>query len=128
MLTARILPPAEWPRLVGTESEKFATVAPTRPVLPFVVEEDGRVVGTWTLTSYQVLEGLGVAAERRGKVAVQRALLREVRRFAAQTGLHQVVTFSASAEVDRMLDRIGARAMPAAAWILPLTQEGACQL
>ncbi len=128
MLVVRILPVEEWPRLAGTESAKFAECRAGQPVVPFVVEEEGRIVGTWTLTTYNVLEGLWVSAEQRGHnhVRAQRALLRAVREYALNVGLVEAVTFSASAQIDRMCDRVGGRVLGAVPWVLPLTKEAAC--
>ncbi len=131
MVRARILPPVDAQKLLGTESEKFAPLLaePGRFVVPFVVENDaGDVKGTWTLTSYFVLEGIEVRGEdAREHLAVGRALLHAVRAYLEANGIAEVVTFSGSERIDGMLARAGGRALPAIPWVLPVRKERSCQ-
>ena len=108
MFSTRILPPAEWHRLGGTESAPFATAAPDAAVNPLVVEDEGVIVGTWTLTAYHVVEGLWVHPDYRQRIGVARAIVREMRRFAQHQGVAQALTFSIDPAVDRLLETYGA--------------------
>lgn len=131
MVRARILPPIEASKLAGTQSEKFAQVLgqADKFVVPFVVENDaGDVRGTWTLTSYFVLEGIEVRGEdAREHLAVGRALLHAVRSYLEANGIAEVVTFSGSERIDGMIARAGGRALPAVPWVLPVRKERSCQ-
>lgn len=82
MRQTRVLPPAEWPRLVGTEAETlWPLLEPSRDRV-VVVEEDGRIIGCTAL--YYVLHAdcVWIHAEHRRRAGVARTLWRAVRHLA----------------------------------------------
>jgi hypothetical protein len=125
-MTHRILPPAEWVRLEGTplgqELGKLALGAPGLTV--FVVEDkDGHIVGHWS--AFVALHGEQVwvhPADRKRGVVV-RHLLRAQAEFAATLGATHYITHSASAEVSRLLDTLGAARLPGDPYSVPVRKE-----
>lgn len=96
-MTTRLLPPDEWPRLVGTLLEAawpdFDRVT-TRIV---VVEEDGAIVACAAVFQRWHLEGAWLAQGARGRVSVGRALLQAVRSIVASLCVREVLTMATSA-------------------------------
>src|SRR5262245_53898874 len=125
-LTARALPPEEWPRLDPTE---------LGPVWPLLAPETGRIlviergetlVGCWALLPVWHLEGIWVAPAERPAGAVGRRLLRTMAGWIAEAGLGGVMTAATSPEVAAYLTRLGARPLPGTAFVWPRKESDRC--
>ena len=76
----RILPPDEWPRLVGTEAETVWPYLPeTAHVL--VIERGQEIVGCWVLAPLFHVECLWIAPTCRKTTSVARRLWSDMRRL-----------------------------------------------
>ena len=121
MLTARELPPDEWWRLDGTELGKTWRLLPTDKATVVVVEnEDGQIVGTWSVMLIVHTEGLGVAPPYQSRGRVARLLLREGAKVVRRLGASQFVTGAATMEMVNYLDRLGGVEIPARFFSVPL--------
>src|SRR5262245_36061718 len=120
MMTTRLLPPDEWPRLEQTAlAGVWAQLPPTAIVL--AVEDDaGTLLGAWALVQLWHAEGVWIAPAHRGKAGVARrlwALLHEVGRA---LGVSAILTGQQSPEVARLLAHVGAVPVPGGAYVVPL--------
>jgi hypothetical protein len=108
---ARVLAPAEYPTLAGTE---LATVWPYLPdaAQVLVIEEAGQIIGCWACYPLTHVEGVWVAPAHRGKSAVARRLLAGMRRVARSQGARVVNTGAMTSEVADMLLKLGAVELP----------------
>jgi len=74
--------------------------------------EDGAILGAWTLRTLPHVEGLWIAPDLRGRIAVARRLWTGMRQLARFRGVQLVLTGVGSPMVDRMLKRVGAVKQP----------------
>lgn len=118
-MITRVLPPEEWPRLVGTEAEGLWPLLDPENARVIVVEDEGRIVGTWTLMRVVHAECIWIAPEYRGRVGVVKRLLRGLHDLAAVWGAAKVVTGSVSGHVTDLILRFGGQPLPYVAFVLP---------
>jgi hypothetical protein len=105
-VTSRLLPQHEWPRLRGTLLDPaWQDFAPTDTVL--VVEDGGEIVGCIALFQRWHLEGAWKAEDRRGDVAVGRALVKGIREMCADVGATEVACMAVTPEGRRLCEGIG---------------------
>lgn len=116
-LTTRVLPPAEWPRLSGTELEAVWPHLHPNTGTVLVVEDDGQIVGTWALMYVRHAEGCWVSPDHRGKTGVARRLLLGMRELAGDGPLF---TAAMSDDVREMLGRLHAQKLPGDHYVLNL--------
>ena len=120
MLT-RVLPVAEWDRLIGTElGEVVKAHALPADAEVVVVEDSGEIVGCWSLIPYWHCEGIYVAESHRGKMAVQRRLWTGMMRLAKLHGAKALLTGCVSDRVQHLLEHAGAVRLPGETYILPV--------
>jgi GNAT superfamily N-acetyltransferase len=119
-MTSRILPPDEWPTLVGTELETIWPVLDRERARVIVVEHDGAIVGAWAGYPLWHAEGVYVAPAHRGKAGVARRLLEGMTALALAEGYRSVVTASIAPAIDRLLERHGAVHLDGRHWALPV--------
>lgn len=111
-MTTRILPPAEWARLAGTEAETiWPRLDPARASV-LVVEDGGAIVATWILMSVVHAECLWIAPAHRGRTSVARRLWAFMHRTARAMGVPVVATAALSDEVRGLLEHVGATKVP----------------
>lgn len=110
-MTARVLPPEEWHRLVPE------AIDPAGQVL--VVEDGGQIVGCVGLAWCLHAEDLWVAPAHRGKVGVVRALLREVAAIGARAGIRATCVAVPDPAVGAFVTRLGGASIGPHA-VLPL--------
>jgi len=126
-LTARDLPPAEWPRLAGTElGGLWPLLRPEQARILAVEDADGALVGCWALFPAWHLEGCWVAPQARRKGGVFRLLLRTMARWIADAGLAGVMTAAIDEPVAQYLTRLGARPMPGTHFLWPREESDRC--
>lgn len=107
-MVTRILPPDEWPRLMGTEAEAMWPHLDSRRSTVIVVEDAGAIVGTWTLLRVLHAECLWIAPSHRGKASVARRLWAELQNIVRGMGEHTVATSAVSDDVRAMLEHVNA--------------------
>lgn len=122
-MISRILPPEEWPRLSGTEAETVWPHFKPENTRILVVEDEGEIVGTWSMVRVVHAECLWVAPKYRGAFGVAKRLLRGMRDIASAWGAVKVVTGSVSPEVTNMILRFGGFPMPGECFVLPISIE-----
>lgn len=107
-MIARILPPEEWPRLIGTEVETvWPHLDPTRAHV-LVVEDGAEIVGTWVLMNVVHAECLWIAPRYRQGVSVARRLWTFMQRTARDMGAPVVATAAMTTDVKKLLEHVGA--------------------
>lgn len=111
-MSARILPPEEWPRLAGTEAETIWPLLDPRRAHVLVVEHGDAIVGTWVLMNVLHAECLWIAPEHRHGVSVARRLWTFMRRTARSLGVPVVATAALTDDVRALLDHVGATKVP----------------
>lgn len=118
-MITRILPRADYWRLVGTELE---TVYPHLPAdaRVIVVEDDGEIVGCWSLFPLVHVEGVWIDPKHRGG-SVARRLLSRMRAEARDMGARTVQTAAVTKEVEDLALRIGGFRLPGAQFTIKLT-------
>jgi hypothetical protein len=121
-VTARVLPPAEWPRLEGTEAAQvWPLLDPARARVTVVEDESGAIVGCWVAYLMVHAECLWIAPAHRGKPSVGRRLLRALGSAVRELGGDRAWTAAITDDVREMLARIGARQLAAADhYVMPL--------
>lgn len=125
-MITRMLPVAEWPRLVGTEAETvWPHLNPGRSGI-VVVEDAGAIVGCWVVMLVPHAECLWIAPSHRGKASVGRRLLRGLRAYARQLGVSSVATSALSEEVRGMLERIGAVPLDGDHFVMSMEEKNVC--
>lgn len=120
-MTRRILLPEEYAKLEGTPLGEVWRTLPTAGVTVIVVEDAaGAIVSHWT--SFQCLhaENVWVAPEHQKRGVAVRHLLEGMRDVADEAGAVAFVTASASDEVTRLLERLGATRLPGIAYSVPV--------
>lgn len=101
----------EYARLQGTELEPVAPYLPSDAYV-LVVEQGAVIVACWALIPTHHVEGLWVHPDHRGKARVAFRLLEAMRVLTRSLGIRTVATASLSAEVDRLLQHVGAVELP----------------
>ncbi len=118
-MTTRILPKAEWPRLVGTEAEQVWPVIPEASQI-VVVEDGEKIVGCHLLIPYWHLECLWIDAKSRGNGGVARKLWRAVQNAAIALGAKSVLTAAIDDRVRGLLSHVGAVRLPGDHYVVPM--------
>lgn len=106
-MTTRLLPPEEWPRLVGTEAEHLWPHLNPQTARIVVVERDGVIVGCHVLMTVLHAECLWIAPAYRGAASVGRRLWTAVQEEARRDGVAAVMTQADSDPVRRLIARAG---------------------
>ena len=123
----RVLPPEEWSRLEGTEAESVWETFNPNNTRVLVVEDDGKIVGTWTMLRTVHAECVWVDPKYRGSYGVTSRLLKGMRSVAKEWDVHSVITGSVSSDVTNIIERLGGIPMPCESFVLPLWKGSRCQ-
>lgn len=116
-MNTRLLPPDEWPRLVGTELETvYPRMTPGLDAV-MVVEDEGEIIACWASILMRHLEGVWIAPAHRGKSSAARRLLVGMGKYVGGGG---VMTGAGSEEVRAMLERLGAVKVPVDQYVFAL--------
>jgi hypothetical protein len=119
MLITRELPPAEWPKLAGTELEQVWPVLTPEAKVIVVEDDDGAIVGCWALMQFWHAEGVWIAPAYQKRTSVARRLWMGMRGLAAKAGVVRVITAAADAPMVALLDKHGTK-LPAQEYVLCL--------
>lgn len=110
--TTRVLPQAEWPRLVGTELEGvWPHLDPTRGEI-IVVEWEGEIVACWAKLQVIHLEGLWIAPAQRLRTSVARRLWQAMRQAVQSDGATTAVTSAIDPTVRGLIEHVGGVQLP----------------
>lgn len=123
-MTSRILPPAEWPCLAGTEAEKLWPLLDARRSAVVVVEDGTQIVGCHVILWVPHVECLWIHPDHRGKSSVGRRLWGAVTKALQSMGVHGVVTGCDSDAVRGLLEHVGATKIPAEHYVVPVPPLG----
>lgn len=129
MLTTRVLPPDEWPALVGTEADTvWSRLSPDNAQV-FVVEEDGQIAGCWIAMRIVHAECLWIAPSHRGSFAVMRRLWGGMRQMVRAWGAPVFFTSAITNDVRDLLMRFQARRVPGDTYVLDAVagKDSLCQ-
>lgn len=111
MMTQRVLPVEEWPRLKGTDAEAiWPTLDPQRTVI-VVIEDQGVIVAHHILLFVLHAEALWVHPDYR-KSMVGGRLWQAVKRAVLGCGARGFVTASIDAQVDGLIASVGGVELP----------------
>lgn len=118
-LRARVLPPAEWDaKLLGTSLE--ANRPDPQYSFIVVVEQGDQVIACWTAISAVHLERLWQSPAVRGGLRVTKKLLHAMFDQLLAQGVSEVLTNADTPEVEALLLKVGAHALPGQTWVIPL--------
>jgi hypothetical protein len=122
----RVLPAAEWPRLVGTELETvIPTLSPAFATV-LVVEQGDRIVACWALVSILHCEGLWVHPDCRHSVGVNGRIWAGMRKLVTDAGASAVLTAAITPEIETLILKRGGTALPGTHFRLPM-EETRCR-
>lgn len=122
-MRSRILPLEEWPRLQGTEAETiYPQLNPAHGHF-LVVEDDGAIVGCLLVMTVVHVECAWIAPSHRKRASVGRRLLAALHQDAATLQVRAVVGAAQSDEMRLILGHLGATALPAAFYMLPMKES-----
>ncbi len=123
-MTSRILPIEEWNKLGATD---FGPVLDQLPksggVEVVVVEDEGQIVGAWSLMQIWHAEGLWIAPERRQRTGVARRLWAALCGRVREHGCTSVLTNAMTDDIRHLLGTAGASKMPGDLYLLPLRKS-----
>lgn len=119
-MTYRVLPQAEWPRLAGTEAETLWPHLDPMNARVLVVEEAGRIVGTWTVLRVVHVECVWIDPAYRGAFGVVKRLLRGMRAIAGEWGARTVLTSALTDQVRALITSLGGQQLPGEHFVIPL--------
>jgi hypothetical protein len=123
-MTTRILDSSEWAaKLVGTELEVAIPYLPADTQVIVVEDEDGHVVGCWSVICYVHVEGVWIAPPHRKRGTVARRLLRAMRQVVRSLGASVVLTGADTDDVRQLLGTLGATKLPGDHYKLPIPPE-----
>lgn len=117
--TSRVLPPAEWSRLAGTEAAIAQQLDP-KDTMVLVVEQDGQIVGTWVVMRIVHAECVWIHPDHRGRLGVVKRLLSGMRAIAKNWGATVVWTSATSREVRALIRKLHGTRIPGEAYALPV--------
>lgn len=105
-LSARILPPSEWPKLAGTELETVWPLLPRDTATVIVVERGDVIVGCWSVFPCWHVECAWVAPSERKHVSVVRRLIHTMRTLLRERGIPHVATAALTPDVESILSKL----------------------
>lgn len=109
-MTVRILPPAEWARLAGTEAQALWKHLDPERAKVVVVEEHGQIIATHTLMWVLHAECLWVHPGWRGRLSVLGRLWMKVQAVARAMGARTLMTAQIPEQpILPLLQRVGAK-------------------
>lgn len=112
-MTERILPAREWYRLTGLEiGPLLSTLDPSRTEILVVEDEQGLIVGCWTLLQVLHAEGVWIDPAYRGKSSVARRLWTGMRKLVTSHGAKTFIATADSEGIAPLLARHGHAALP----------------
>ena len=121
-MTSRILPPAEWPKLAGTEAETVWPQCKPETTRVLVVEDGDRIVGVWLGLHVVHAECVWIAEDFRHSPRVIHRLLRGMGTIARHWGATTVWPGACSDQVRKLIEKLKGHKIPGDSYVLPLPQ------
>lgn len=122
MMTTRLLPEEEWPRLKGTELESVWPILQGENAKVIVVEEgegaSAKIVGTWAVYPMIHCEGVWIDESHRGKAGVARRLIAAMKEEVTKFGARGMITAAINDEVAKMINALGGVEIPGRAFVV----------
>jgi N-acyl-L-homoserine lactone synthetase len=125
MLMTRTLPPDEWAKLAPTALEFVWETLRAGTDHVIVVEDEGQIVGCWTLIPVLHAEGIWIHRDQQKRGNVARRLLTAMKAEAQSMGAQAVVTSSLTEEIADLAVRLGAEVLPGTHFVLPIGKDEA---
>lgn len=122
-MTARILSPAEWPRLAETDLDValWTQVDPGSSLQIVVVENAERqIVACWATMACRHVEGFWVRPDHQKRGGVLRRLFVAMREVLLGLGATSVVTHAETPAIADLLIAAGATRWPGESFVLPV--------
>jgi hypothetical protein len=120
-MTSRVLPPAEWPRLAGTELAPIISAMGGDTTTVFVVEDDtSEIVGCWSLLTCAHMEGLWIAPAHRRAASVLRRLMVTMRKTLEERQIGAVWTSAMDDEIATIVKACGGMDVPGKHFVVPV--------
>jgi hypothetical protein len=123
MLTRRILPPDEWPKLQGTEAETLWPLLNPDQAAVLVVEQDGQIVGCWVAMQTLHAECVWVSPTVGNPAAVARPLIDGMFEIARGNGMRSLYTSATNDEVREIIRKLHGTTLPGTAHVIPVPRE-----
>jgi hypothetical protein len=120
--TTRILPQAEYGRLVGTELERAVYVLPDNHVV-LVLERDGVLMGCWAACQYLHVEGLWIAPQARKRTSASVRLWTAMRDLIRSLGWHTVLTAAVTEDVRALVTHVHGVPLPGTHYVIPIAER-----
>jgi hypothetical protein len=122
-MTRRVLPRAEYARLVGTYLEPLIDHFPDDADIVVVENDEGLIVGCSSIFARDHVEGTWIADAHRDTPAVFWSLLQGIKQTAKRRGSARVLTASMDDRMTLFLERQHATPLPGLHFVWPLTRE-----
>lgn len=119
-MTTRILPRAEYFRLIGTELQDVRDRLPASACVVAVEDDDGELVGCWALMPVFHAEGVWIAERERKRGRVALRLLRAMSEAAQAAGSLAVFTAATDETVGGLIERLGGQKLPGDHFLMPV--------
>jgi hypothetical protein len=122
-MTTRLLPPAEWSRLAGTELEQVYPLLDPMSAKVLVVEQAGIIVACWALIPYLHVEGMWLhPMHRRTRTGLRiwQELWAAMRSLVHVLGERVVLTAACTDDVRSLINRLGGRPLPGDHYVIPI--------
>lgn len=119
----RILPRAEYPRLVGTYLEPLIDALPEDTDVIVVEDADGAIVGCSSLFRRDHVEGTWIAEGHRNAPGVFWSLFQGIKVTAKRRGSERLVTGSMDDRMTEFLMRMHAEPLPGVQFVWPMTRR-----
>lgn len=122
-MTTRILPPADWPLLEGTELETVYPCLDPQTAKVIVVEDGALIVGCWALLPILHAECIWIHPDYRKRLkspAVK--LLRGMKETARASGAKAVITAALTDDVVGLIEHVGGVELPGRHFVMGVTE------
>lgn len=122
-MTRRVLPRAEYARLVGTYLEPLIDHFPADTDVVVVEDDAGEIVGCSSVFSRDHVEGTWIAEVHRNAPGVCWSLFQGIKATAKRRGTSRLLTGSMDDRMTEFLLRMHAERLPGEQFVWPLTRE-----
>jgi hypothetical protein len=122
-MTRRILPRAEYDRLVGTYLEPLIAALPSDAEVVVIEDAEGTIVGCSSIFARDHIEGTWIAEGHRNAPGVFWSLLQGIKATARRRGTERILTASMDDRMTAFLTRMHAEPLPGVHFVWPVGRE-----